>query len=87
VRAAREARTTSADGRATADTRRTIRDGLDLRFAAAAGSLVVEDWGLSGVPDLAAVLVRLDRDAMPDTVVEIPTEEAGRYWSEGPPAA
>jgi len=87
VRAAQEAGATAADGAATAHMRRAIREGLDLRFAAAAGSLVVEDWGLAGVPDLAAVLARLDRDAMPDTVVEIPTEEAGRYWSEGPPAA
>lgn len=70
-----------------ADRRRAIRDALDLRFAAAAGSLVVEDWGLAGVPDLAAVTARLDRDAMPDTVVPIPTEDAGRFWSEGPPAA
>jgi len=77
----------AGEGGATADIRRAIRDGLDLRFAAAAGSLVVEDWGLAGVPDLTAVTARLDRDAMPDTVVPIPTEDAGRYWSEGPPAA
>jgi sugar/nucleoside kinase (ribokinase family) len=67
--------------------RRAIRDGLDLRFAAAAGSLVVEDWGLAGVPDLDAVTTRLQRDAMPDTVIAIPTEDASRFWSEGPPAA
>ena len=77
----------AGEGGASADIRRAIRDGLDLRFAAAAGSLVVEDWGLAGVPDLAAVTARLDRDAMPDTVVPIPTEDAGRFWSEGPPAA
>jgi len=77
----------AGEGGATADIRRAIRDGLDLRFAAAAGSLVVEDWGLAGVPDLTAVTARLDRDAMPDTVVPIPTEDAGRFWSEGPPAA
>ena len=77
----------AGEGGAGADIRRAIRDGLDLRFAAAAGSLVVEDWGLAGVPDLAAVTARLDRDAMPDTVVPIPTEDAGRFWSEGPPAA
>ena len=70
-----------------ATTRRAIRDGLDLRFAAAAGSLVVEDWGLAGVPDLAAVTTRRDRDAAPGTVVAIPTEDAIRFWSEGPPAA
>ena len=70
-----------------ATTRRAIRDGLDLRFAAAAGSLVVEDWGLDGVPDLAAVRTRAERDAAPGTVVAIPTEDAIRFWSEGPPAS
>lgn len=35
---------------------------LDLRFAAAAGSLVVEGPGLSAVPDRAAVLVRRNGD-------------------------
>jgi sugar/nucleoside kinase (ribokinase family) len=74
-------------GTATATMRRAIRDGLDLRFAAAAGSLVVEDWGLAGVPDLAAVTTRLERDAGPGTVTLIPTEDASRFWSEGPPAA
>jgi sugar/nucleoside kinase (ribokinase family) len=73
---------TAGDGGATTDMRRAIRDGLDLRFAAAAGSLVVEDWGLAGVPDLGAVTARLDRDAMPDTVVPIPAEDATRFWSE-----
>ena len=74
-------------GAATATMRRAIRDGLDLRFAAAAGSLVVEDWGLAGVPDRAAVTTRLERDAMPGTVIPIPAEDASRFWSEGPPAA
>ncbi len=78
---------TAGEGAPTADLRRAIRDGLDLRFAAAAGSLVVEDWGLAGVPGSAAVAARLDRDAMPGTVVAIPPEDAGRFWSEGPPAA
>jgi len=62
--------------------RASIRDRLDLRFAAAAGSLVVEGWGLAGVPDLAAVLARLERDHTPDAVVPIPAEEASRFWSE-----
>lgn len=35
-------------------------DGLDLRFGAAAASLVCEGPGLHGVPDLEAVLARLD---------------------------
>jgi sugar/nucleoside kinase (ribokinase family) len=68
-------------------TREAIRDGLDLRFAAAAGSLVVEDWGLAGVPDLAAVSARLDRHAAPDAVAPIPTDDARRFWSEDPPSA
>ncbi|MDF2734998.1 MAG: hypothetical protein K0S97_1621 [Chloroflexota bacterium] len=76
----------SAMNETTTATRRTIRDGLDLRFAAAAGSLVVEDWGLDGVPDLAAVTIRLERDA-PGTVITIPPDDASRFWSEGPPAA
>jgi sugar/nucleoside kinase (ribokinase family) len=77
--------------RAAADTglvgaqrRAAIRDALDLRFAAAAGSLVVEDWGLSGVADLAATSTRLTRDATPDAVAPIPADEARRYWPEEP---
>ncbi|HLA16861.1 MAG TPA: PfkB family carbohydrate kinase [Candidatus Limnocylindrales bacterium] len=39
-----------------------LRDrGGDLRFAAAAGSLVVEGYGLAGVPDLGAVVRRTRR--------------------------
>ncbi len=34
--------------------------GLDLQFAAAAGSLVVEGSGLAGVPNLSAVLARIE---------------------------
>jgi sugar/nucleoside kinase (ribokinase family) len=63
--------------------RDTIRDSLDLRFAAAAGSLVVEDWGLAGVPGLAAVEARLDRDHDPDAVAAIPAEDARAFWPEG----
>lgn len=62
--------------------RASIRDRLNLRFAAAAGSLVVEGWGLAGVPDLAAVTARLDRDHTPDAVVPIPAEDATRFWAE-----
>ena len=60
-----------------------IRDSLDLRFAAAAGSLVVEDWGLAGVPGLAAVEARLDRDHDPDAVAAIPADDARAFWPEG----
>jgi len=63
--------------------RDAVRDGLDLRFAAAAGSLVVEDWGLAGVPDLAAVTRRLERDPGDDAVAPIAAEDARAYWPEG----
>ena len=49
-----------------------VRYRLDLRFAAAAGSLVVEGPGLDGVPDRAAVLVRRARERIRRAV--IPTE-------------
>ncbi|HEY8167582.1 MAG TPA: PfkB family carbohydrate kinase [Candidatus Limnocylindrales bacterium] len=42
-----------------ADLRAAASATFDLRFAAAAASLVVEDHGLAGVPDLAAVRARL----------------------------
>jgi len=70
-------------GVGTAGGRDAIRDSLDLRFAAAAGSLVVEDWGLAGVPGLAAVEARLDRDHDPEAVVSIPVEDARVFWPEG----
>lgn len=38
------------------------RTVFDLRVAAAAGSLVVEGWGLKGVPDRAQVIARLVRE-------------------------
>ena len=44
----------------------------DLRFAAAAGSLVVERHGLEGVPDRSAVLVRRARERIRRAV--LPTE-------------
>jgi hypothetical protein len=66
-----------------ATTRDAIRDRLDLRFAAAAGSLVVEGWGLAGVPNLAAVTARLERDHAPDAVEPIGVDEAARFWPEG----
>ncbi|HUP54953.1 MAG TPA: hypothetical protein VM408_05555 [Methylomirabilota bacterium] len=78
VRAPRDA---PAEGAAR---RVAIRAALDLRFAAAAGSLVVEDWGLSGVADLAATQARFARDAAPGAVAPVPAEEARRYWPEEP---
>ena len=74
-------------GQDATDRRAAVRRALDLRFAAAAGSLVVEDWGLSGVADLAATEARLTRDATPDAVAPIPAEEARRYWPEEPAPA
>ena len=71
-----------ASGLRAGTERAAIRAALDLRFAAAAGSLVVEGRGLAGVADLSAVLGRLERDAAPDAVTSIPPEEAGRFWSE-----
>jgi sugar/nucleoside kinase (ribokinase family) len=52
--------------------RNRSRHRLDLRFAAAAGSLVVEGPGLDGVPDRSAVLVRRARERIRRAV--IPTE-------------
>jgi pfkB family carbohydrate kinase len=52
--------------------RNRSRHRIDLRFAAAAGSLVVEGPGLDGVPDRAAVLVRRARERIRRAV--IPTE-------------
>ena len=52
--------------------RRTVmrsRRPLDLRFAAAAGSLAVEAVGLAGVPDRAAVNVRRARERIRRAVV------------------
>jgi sugar/nucleoside kinase (ribokinase family) len=45
------------------------RRGADLRFAAAAGSLAVEDVGLAGVPDLPAVRARAIRERVRRLVV------------------
>jgi sugar/nucleoside kinase (ribokinase family) len=52
--------------------RHRSRRSPDLRFAAAAGSLVVEGLGLDGVPDRAAVLVRRARERIRRAV--LPTE-------------
>ena len=52
--------------------RHRSRRSPDLRFAAAAGSLVVEGLGLDGVPDRAAVLVRRTRERIRRAV--LPTE-------------
>ena len=52
--------------------RHRTRRPPDLRFAAAAGSLVVEGPGLEGVPDRAAVLVRRARERIRRAV--LPTE-------------
>ncbi|HSL75882.1 MAG TPA: PfkB family carbohydrate kinase, partial [Candidatus Limnocylindrales bacterium] len=48
-----------------------------LRFAAAAGSLAVEDIGLAGVPDRASVLARRSRERVRRAVVPSMTAEIG----------
>jgi len=57
--------------------RRRSRYRLDLRFAAAAGSLVVEGPGLDGVPDRAAVLVRRTRERIRRAVVPTAVTQVG----------
>ena len=56
------------------------RRSPDLRFAAAAGSLVVEGPGLTAVPDRAAVLVRRARERVRRAVV--PSEVAQVGWED-----
>jgi len=48
-----------------------------LRFAAAAGSLAVEDIGLAGVPDQRAVLVRRARERVRRAVIPSLTAQVG----------
>jgi len=62
--------------------RRRSRHRLDLRFAAAAGSLVVEGPGLDGVPDRAAVLVRRARERIRRAVLPSEVTQVG---VAGPP--
>ena len=59
--------------------RRGTRAHPELRFAAAAGGLVVEGHGLAGVPDRRAVLARMVRDRVRQTVA--PTT-VGRVGSD-----
>jgi sugar/nucleoside kinase (ribokinase family) len=58
--------------------RQRSRYRLDLRFAAAAGSLVVEGPGLDGVPDRAAVLVRRARERIRRAVVPTEVSQVGK---------
>jgi len=62
--------------------RRRSRHRLDLRFAAAAGSLVVEGPGLDGVPDRAAVVVRRARERIRRAVLPSEVTQVGVV---GPP--
>lgn len=57
--------------------RRRARHRLDLRFAAAAGSLVVEGPGLDGVPDRASVLVRRARERVRRAVLPAEVDQVG----------
>jgi sugar/nucleoside kinase (ribokinase family) len=65
--------------------------GADLRFAAAAGSLVVEGIGLDGVPDLMRVTVRRARERVRRAVVPTLAAQVGSIESDvgrrGSPAA
>jgi sugar/nucleoside kinase (ribokinase family) len=54
------------------------RHGSALRFAAAAGSLAVEDKGLDGVPDLASVLVRATRERVRRAVLPSVESQVGQ---------
>ena len=59
------------------------RHRLDLRFAAAAGSLVVEGRGLQGVPDRSAVLVRRARERIRRAVLPTEVSQVGAVESIG----
>jgi sugar/nucleoside kinase (ribokinase family) len=56
---------------------------LDLPFAAAAGSLVVEGPGLLAVPDRAAVLVRMARTRLKQLVAPTDATRVGSYDGGG----
>jgi len=62
---------------------RRSRGRLDLPFATAAGSLVVQGPGLSAVPDRAAVLVRMARERVRQLVVPSITDRVGSDESNG----
>ena len=51
--------------------------GADLRFAAAAGSLVVEATGLDGVPDRTAVMVRRARERVRRAILPSAARQVG----------
>jgi sugar/nucleoside kinase (ribokinase family) len=57
------------------------RTVLDLRVAAAAGSLVVEGWGLAGVPDRAQVITRLVRERVRRIFGPARADTVGSYAS------
>ena len=59
--------------------RHRSRRPLDLRFAAAAGSLAVEAVGLNGVPDRAAVNVRRARERIRRAVHPTLEPQVGDY--------
>jgi len=62
--------------------RRRSRRPLDLRFAAAAGSLAVEAVGLAGVPDRAAVNLRRARETIRRAVTPTLEPQVGAYTIE-----
>jgi len=62
--------------------RRRSRQPMDLRFAAAAGSLAVEAVGLAGVPDRAAVNLRRARETIRRAVTPTLEPQVGDYTIE-----
>lgn len=67
--------------------RRRSRYRLDLRFAAAAGSLAVEGHGLAGVPDRGAVLIRRARERVRRAIVPTAVSQVGATQDPGPAAS
>ena len=65
--------------------RRADRSPRALRFAAAAGSLAVEDVGLAGVPDRTSVMVRRARERVRRAVPD--PDRAGRRGGPAPVVA
>jgi hypothetical protein len=55
------------------------RSVVDVRVAAAAGSLAVEDIGLAGVPDRAQVLARIVQDRVRRAFAPVHAEVVGTY--------
>ncbi len=64
--------------------RRRSRRALDLRFASAAGSLAVEAPGLAGVPDRAAVNLRVVRERVRRAILPAEDAQVGELDDDAP---